>query len=499
MNKDTRKLAAIMFTDIVGYSRIMSIDETHGMNLLDTHDAILTPIVEEKNGKVLKKIGDAIFAEFKSAVEAVECAIQIQSTLKEYNKERKIDDKIIIRIGIHLGDVVVHGDDLRGEGINIAARLEPLAEPGGICLSQSVYQAVRAQVAMNALRVGEIELKNILEKHVIYKIPAFYAEDIMLDEKGVAEEAEKRPAALKISSIEDIPSSSRSTWGTALSTFLLLLVFLTTVITLGIVAGYSNVKYLIWTSDVLDQANMVERLKAVDDIHIAAIRNQIRRKTLMLVDNYDSAAQQEDKGEELVALIKRVVNDMNREIKKEKLILDEETLGSLNLHDEVKALIQGESSKRDFRLINRRILEAVFPAELETVDEVLTKWELFPRAFSWLWIDSRALFYSFSGFIILYICIFSFLATYIFSLKAIKISFLDIREVDRTISYFVEKLGFKSPIKEGKELVFKAKPLTIIIWNVVTIRARVDGNIILLSGPLIMMNKLHRQIETYSS
>jgi hypothetical protein len=352
---------------------------------------------------------------------------------------------------------------------------------------------------MNAFKVGEIELKNILEKHVIYKIPAFYAEDIILEEKGVAEEKEREPAIFKISSIEDMPSPSRSTWGTALSTFLLLLVFITTVIILGIVAGYSNVKYLIWTSDVLDQAGMIERLKAVDDIHIAAIRNQIRRKTLMLVDSYGTAGQKEDTDTELVVIIKRVVNDMNREIKKDKLILDEEGLGSLSLHDDVKTLIYTESLKRDYRLINRKILEAVFPAELEIIDEMQTRWELFPRALSWLWIDSRVLLYSFAGFILLYICIFSFLATYIFSMKTIKITFLDIREVDRTISYFVEKLGFKSPIKEGKELVFKAKPMTVIIWNVVTIRARVDGNIMLLNGPLIMMKKLQQQIESYSA
>lgn len=499
MSNDTRKLAAIMFTDIVGYSRIMSIDEQHGMDLLDTHDSILTPIIEKKNGKILKKIGDAFFIEFKSAVEAVECAIEIQTALKEYNREREFKDKIIIRIGLHLGDVVVHGDDLRGEGINIAARLEPLAEPGGICLSQSVYHAVRAHVAMNALKIGEIELKNILEKHVIYKIPTFYAEDIMLEEEGISNELEKRPTEVKVNSIQRLPSPSRSTWGTALSTFLLLLCFITTAIVLGIVVGYSNVKYCVWSSDVVDPTGMVRRLRDTDDIHVLGIRDHFRRKTLLLIDDYGGENPKVDIDADLAVVIKRIINDMNRQIKKKRLILDKGDLGALNLRKDVNSLIAVEHSERDYKLINRRILEAVFPAELEIVDELHSKGELFPRALLWLWGDNRIFFYIFTSFIVLYIFIFSFLSIFIFSLRTIKITFSDIREVDKVITYFVEKLGFKPPFKEGNELIFKAKPMTVIVWNVVTIRARVDGNIIILGGPLIMVNKLVEQLKTYSS
>jgi hypothetical protein len=161
MGEKIRKLAAIMFTDIVGYSRMVSVDERHGLALLERHDELLMPIILKHGGRVLKKIGDAVFAEFTSSVNAVESAIEIQTALKEYNKPKESKDHIVIRIGIHMGDVVVHDDDLFGEGINVAAKLEPLAEPGGICMSQAVYQSVRAHMGVDAIKVGEVELKTI--------------------------------------------------------------------------------------------------------------------------------------------------------------------------------------------------------------------------------------------------------------------------------------------------------------------------------------------------
>lgn len=119
-------------------------------------------------------MGDAVFAEFGSSVDALNCAIRIQEKLKEYNHDKGEDERILVRIGLHEGDVIVRGDDLFGEGVNVAARLEPLADPGGICISEALYQSVRNATKIEAVRVGDVELKNILQKYTIYKIPSLY-------------------------------------------------------------------------------------------------------------------------------------------------------------------------------------------------------------------------------------------------------------------------------------------------------------------------------------
>ncbi len=177
-----RKLAAIMFTDIYGYSRLMSSDERKALNMLSEHDRIVEDVIRSHNGNILKKMGDAILAEFNSAVDALNCAIKIQNDLGDYNSNRILDERIIIRIGLHVGDVIVKDNDLFGEGINVAARLEPLADPGGICISQSVYESVKSHAEFDAIKVGDVELKNILEKYIIYKIPSIYGDEFSANE-----------------------------------------------------------------------------------------------------------------------------------------------------------------------------------------------------------------------------------------------------------------------------------------------------------------------------
>ncbi len=168
--EEQRKLAAILFSDIVGFSKIMGEDEESGLQLLEKHDEILTPVIADHQGTILKKMGDAIFAEFISAVRAVECAIEIQKALVDYNRDKAKSEKIIIRIGIHLGDVVIKGNDLFGDGVNVASRLEPLAEPGGICISGAVYQAIASRTDISTRNLGVQELKNIVRDHTIYKV-----------------------------------------------------------------------------------------------------------------------------------------------------------------------------------------------------------------------------------------------------------------------------------------------------------------------------------------
>ena len=169
-----RRLAAIMFTDIVGYSRLMGADEARAMRLLDRHDAILGEQVRAHGGEILKKMGDSVFASFDSATSAVRCAIAIQQALARHNEAADPQECVAVRIGVHLGDVIERNGDLFGDGINVAARLQPLAKPGGVCISNAVYQAVLKSVDPKPILVGEVELKNIVERHVIYEFPPLY-------------------------------------------------------------------------------------------------------------------------------------------------------------------------------------------------------------------------------------------------------------------------------------------------------------------------------------
>ena len=164
-----RKLAAIMFTDIVGFTKIMRDDETTALSILENQESLINPIVEERKGTIIKKMGDGLLLEFQSTVEAVECATQMQDSIKSYNTS---DDNIEfhVRIGIHLGDVVILGDDILGDGVNIASRIEPLASPDGICITDAVYQSVKSKLKLDVNRIDDVDLKHIDEKYTIYKL-----------------------------------------------------------------------------------------------------------------------------------------------------------------------------------------------------------------------------------------------------------------------------------------------------------------------------------------
>ena len=165
-----RKLAAIMFTDIVGFTKIMGNDETTALSILQNQQCLINPIVDNHKGKIIKKMGDGMLIEFPSTVEAVECATQMQNSIKSYNLSND-NIEFHLRIGIHLGDVVILGDDILGDGVNIASRIEPMANPDGICITEAVYQSVKSKLKLDAKRIDEVDLKNIDDKYTIYKIP----------------------------------------------------------------------------------------------------------------------------------------------------------------------------------------------------------------------------------------------------------------------------------------------------------------------------------------
>lgn len=165
-----RKILAIMFSDIKGYSAMMGADEENAFRLLDEHNAIIFPIIKKFNGEILKLIGDAILASFISAVDATNCAYEVQSNLSKYNQQQPSKQQIWIRIGVHVGDVLLKNGDVFGDGVNIAARLEPIAEPGGICISQTVKDIVQASSKFKLESLGKKVLKNIKDPMTVYRI-----------------------------------------------------------------------------------------------------------------------------------------------------------------------------------------------------------------------------------------------------------------------------------------------------------------------------------------
>jgi adenylate cyclase len=162
MHAEHRRLVAIMFTDIVGFSRQMGSNEAHMLRLLETHNQIIQQAVTEHHGSVIKTIGDAFLVDFPSVVHAVQCAQKIQTQFLIYNAEKGKTEKIHVRIGIHLGDIVQRDGDVFGDGVNIASRLQGLAEPDTICLSDMVYRDVAKKLDLGAVvSLGRPKLKNI--------------------------------------------------------------------------------------------------------------------------------------------------------------------------------------------------------------------------------------------------------------------------------------------------------------------------------------------------
>lgn len=165
-----RRLAAILFCDMVGYSRLMEKSETHALLLLEDFQRISAQMIRGYAGEIVKTIGDGFFAAFGSAVEAVHYAAALQKELTARNRRQPSHQPLLIRIGIHLGDLLQEGEDLFGGGVNVASRIEPLASPGGTCISGEVYQQVRNQEGLSFRDLGERQLRNIQEPVRIYAL-----------------------------------------------------------------------------------------------------------------------------------------------------------------------------------------------------------------------------------------------------------------------------------------------------------------------------------------
>jgi adenylate cyclase len=165
-----RKLTTIFSADVQGYSRLMAADEEGTLATLKKYQDAMARLIEAHSGRVVNTWGDGLIAEFPSVVESVRAAIDVQNELAEYNAGRSADERMLFRIGINLGDVIVEGDDIYGDGVNIAARLQASAEPGGIVISNTVYDQVRNKMTVGFEFLGQLSVKNIEEAVPSYAV-----------------------------------------------------------------------------------------------------------------------------------------------------------------------------------------------------------------------------------------------------------------------------------------------------------------------------------------
>ena len=164
------KVSSIMFTDIVGYSRMVARDESHALKLLDEHNTLISKSIEGNNGHIIKLIGDSVFAEFPKSGDAANCAIDIQINLIKRNKINSKNERIHIRIGLHMGDVVVKGDDLFGNTVNLGSRIEGVAPADGILISNPVFNAINRDTSFSIKELGFVKLKNMKEPCQLFKL-----------------------------------------------------------------------------------------------------------------------------------------------------------------------------------------------------------------------------------------------------------------------------------------------------------------------------------------
>src|SRR5438445_10102642 len=178
--EEQRKLAAIMFTDMVGYGALSQRDDKLAQELLEEHRRLLREIFPQFNGTEIKTIGDAFLVEFQSALEAAQCAMAIQRALAKRNADAPAERQIQVRIGVHIGDVVHRGGDVYGDGVNIASRIEQLAAAGGICISMDVERQIRNALEARFEKLAPTELKNISVPMDLFRIVMPWERDTRL-------------------------------------------------------------------------------------------------------------------------------------------------------------------------------------------------------------------------------------------------------------------------------------------------------------------------------
>lgn len=211
-----RHLLAIMFTDIEGYSKIMNTDEARAMEILHFHNSLLQKTIEGNEGRIVEIIGDAFLGVFESAVHAVEAGIEIQRALHAHNLESKINEQFRVRIGIHLGDIIEEDNGIKGDAVNIAARIQSLAPGGGVAISETIYDAVRHKMPLEVIPLGIRKLKNIQDNYRIYVVnhPDIITNPITSNNDQLKEENTSNTVSRRLAVIpfEDLSPNHDNEW-----------------------------------------------------------------------------------------------------------------------------------------------------------------------------------------------------------------------------------------------------------------------------------------------
>src|ERR1700682_5468121 len=165
-----RKLAAILCADVFGYSRLMGENEEATLRTLSSHRKVIDGLIGQHHGRFVNSAGDSVLAEFASVVNAVQCAVDVQAALKSENAMLPTERRMEFRIGVNLGDVMVDGAQIYGDGVNVAARLESLADPGGICISDTIHAQIKKKLPLSYEDLGEQQVKNIAEPVRVFRV-----------------------------------------------------------------------------------------------------------------------------------------------------------------------------------------------------------------------------------------------------------------------------------------------------------------------------------------
>ncbi len=202
LTSNLRRLAAVMFTDIVGYTSLTQKNEAHAMSILREHNELMRSVFREYNGREVKTIGDSFLVEFPSALEATLCAVEIQKRIHKINENRKEEERISVRIGIHVGDVIVNEGDILGDTVNIASRIYPLAEPGGICFTDQVASQVSNKIPYKMVKLQNFTLKHVNQNIGVYSLIIPWK----VVKETTSQPAERRLAVLPFGNISPDPS-----------------------------------------------------------------------------------------------------------------------------------------------------------------------------------------------------------------------------------------------------------------------------------------------------
>jgi adenylate cyclase len=207
-----RRLAAILAADVVGYSRLMEADEAGTAYMLHEHRAAADPLLVEHGGRIVKTTGDGVLIEFPSVVGAVQCAVAFQKLMAERNARVSGDRRMEWRVGIHLGDILIDGEDILGDGVNLAARLEGIAEPGGICISEDAFRQVRGKIAAEFRDGGEQALKNIARPVRVYQVLADGAAVATAAPSAVLGRVSRSAIATSIAALVVLAAAAATVW-----------------------------------------------------------------------------------------------------------------------------------------------------------------------------------------------------------------------------------------------------------------------------------------------